>query len=339
MIVLEPSAVLGIPAGVAGAATGWNQYTPIASELPQRSSELPAFFNNRGILVVALEQPAQLTMPGFQVADISSYDWWMTCLGLSWKLTADAGLFLASGSGQVALVTDPAHPFGLYIELNSGFVVRLSDAVAADEHVTILAENRVQKAVAIEVTVSQGRAILVPAPQSQQWRDILYSTSELVWSQRGADDARWRLRTETALEEDLNRALEEVKVIRRRVREVKHQVLQLPHVARAVRYFETAIQGTPTPAKSLPHLYKAIETIEYRFGSEKQAAEALGVSVNTFKRIKRLANDPEFAIRHAPEDSVSEVKAAEFDAAIKDVASIVLLLIEMEVRATVGPNG
>ncbi len=117
------------------------------------------------------------------------------------------------------------------------------------------------------------------------------------------------------------------------VRNVKHKVLQLPYVARAVRFYETATQGTATPAKSLPNLYKVVETVEYRFGGEKQAAEKLGVSATSLKKIKRLANDPEFAIRHAPEETISEVQAKEFQAAIDDTAKIVLLLIEAEVLA------
>ena len=344
-IVLEPSWVIGLLPGSVGEAMNWDHYEYVSSELPHRSSQLSDFFNNTGLLVVALEQPARLTMHEFNASDISSYDWWMTSLGLPWQVTADVGLFLSPGSGQVGLVTDPAHPFGAYVELNSGFAVRLSDGVVAADHVAILAENRVQKAVAVEVTVSQGRAILVPAPQSQHCRDLLYSTTELVLSQRGASDAHWKLAIETGLEEELDVALEQVKVIRsraderlRHVREVKHLVLQLPHVARAVRYYELATQGMPTPAKSLPHLYKAVETIEYRFGGEKQAADMLGVSGNTLKRIKRLANDPEFAIRHAPENTVSEMEAREFDSAVKDTARIVLLLIEKEVLEMLEPK-
>lgn len=344
-IVLEPSWIVGqLPGGMADAMS-IDHYEYVAGDLRQRSSQLSDFFNNRGLLVVALEEPAHLTLQEFQAPAISSYDWWMTSLGLSWQVSADTGLFLMPGSGQVGLVTDPNHSFGPYLELNRGFSVRLNDRVADDENVSILAESRVKNAVAVEVTVLSGAAVLVPPPQSPQYRDLLYSATEEVLHARGAGDSRWKLGIEATLEGELAQALAQMRVIRsnaddrlRRVREVKRRVLQLPHVARAVRFYETAIQGAPTPAKSLPNLYKLVETVEYRFGGEKQTAEKLGISVSAFKRIKRLANDPEFAIRHAPEIAISEVKSKELHQAVEDAAGILLLLIEMEVLAMLEPK-
>jgi hypothetical protein len=69
-IVLEPSWVISLLPGGITEAMGVDHYEYVAGDLRQRASQLSDFFNNGGLLVVALEEPAQLTLEQFQAPAI-----------------------------------------------------------------------------------------------------------------------------------------------------------------------------------------------------------------------------------------------------------------------------
>lgn len=346
LIVLEPSWVLrGLPG--ARQTVSDDFFAHLHGALLRRRNELPEFFDAGGIMVVSLEDPC--TVSSDYNLEFDSYQWWVPTVGIN-NLPPDA-VPVVVGSGEISLVTEPGHPFGLYLEVNRTYHVRLRPELYADEHVIVLAENRLGQPVALEVPVDQGLLVLVTPPADSYKRDHLMSAARNVHEQRAGRTDSWRLAAEHRLEEERDRILAEMRVRReaaelklQRTRELRQQILQQPHVARAIRYFERATEGTPTPKKSLPHLYNLVEVIEQRLGGKQAAAKSLGISSKSLERIKRLANEGPRDIRHAPTDSVAETTWSEFSEALSDAKASLKALIEYEANSLApdhvsGPSG
>lgn len=332
-IVLNPASVLHLGPGEVIDAPGL--FAHLHSPLARRSEELPDFFAAGGVLVASLEPVSQLTYNDFGGV-LDSYEWWgiRAELGL---IAAVGAMMVSPGHGPIDLITEPGHPFRDYLESTVAYQVRMTCEVSSQAHVTVLAENRIGEAVAIEIGVRAGLIIAVPPPTNAASSALLMSALDRLLAIRRIHTARWKLAAETAVEAKRNAVLSELRAQRDAadselagLSALRDDVLRLPAVARAIRYYEQATDGTPTPRSSLPIIYKCIEVIEDAFGGESPAVVALGISNRKLKRIKALANRTSLDIRHAPSatDEPLPISDQDFLQALADTGELLRAFIE-----------
>jgi hypothetical protein len=112
---------------------------------------------------------------------------------------------------------------------------------------------------------------------------------------------------------------------RKKVAEARGELVALSHptLNQCYDYFESAKNDYAESANGrsgnvLSHLYKMVETIEGKYGGERQAKEALGLA-EEWNRVKRWANDPRHDQRHA---SQGLVISTNLEQAMKDGQAI-----------------
>jgi hypothetical protein len=311
--------------------------------LSRRSTELPDFFDNYGVLFVALEEPVT-SFGGYLSGefDYDNYSWWLQTLRLPLG-GSDARFLVTAGFGTSLQIREPGHPFETYLRLAGSYKVRINPDVSAAPSISILAENRPHQPVAIEMPVQSGSAILVPPIKDDglaSW--FHHAVMETLVSRTGVP-SEWQLAAERELQERRNQVLSKIRAERlsvekqlAEVRTVKESLLKIDAVDRARTYLGNATSRTPTAGHSLPQLRKLIETVADRLGGEKMAAEKLGIPVENLKRINRLASDPRFDVVHPPQESVVSIDPAKFQRALKDGRLIFERLLEYEYAQATG---
>lgn len=334
VIVLDPAAVLGsatsgqideIPPGA---------YRQLSDELDVRSSELFAFFSNGGLLVAGLEPPAFLHAPGI-AGFVDSYRWWWNNLGI-WSASSDPKHYLTIGRGTSTQIEEPGHPAETYIRNLADYFVRISAPLPIGA--VVLATSKAGDPIAVEVSVRDGAAILVPGGGALGGTGLRQLLARQLAELRFGQSADWQLKAEVAELEALSFETARIKEARdqsvsklRGIRERKQRLLAIPAVQNVLTYYRKATAGTPTPEQTLPQLYKLVEQIEDRLGGPSAVSEKLGIPIATLKRLKRLASDPKYDIRHGVQEGEAQPIAPDhLAAAMSDAKGLVRAFLDHE---------
>jgi hypothetical protein len=310
--------------------------------LDQRQRELEPFFAKGGVLLVELIATPDVHSQ-FSARALDIYRWWLSGTPLPYPPDPDSRrtVFDISASGSSILPLVPGHPLETYLQTLRKYEVRFGNYIAALSNVTVLAVNRAEEPVAIEVPMGRGMIVAVPAPMDENHRIRLsIDLLEILRMQLG-NTSEWPLVEEEALRVERQRVLAELMEQRKRldasaaeVQVVKAKVLQETHIRRALRYWARATKFGATPKTTVDELYGLIEMLKDFYNSDwNSLGQKIGVPNNSISRIKTFANRPELHLRHTTAEDPLAIEQAELDKVIQDGHAIVMAFIEQRYAA------
>lgn len=336
-IVLEPCwLLLSVPSDGEAHLVEHQDLLKFVEAANRHGDEFNDFYRNGGILFVLLDEPCLISSEDLlgNALQVHSYEWWLSSIKQRLSSSAfDTAVRVTPGTSIV--IREPGHPLENYLRLVSSYPLHIRPRVLRPEDV-VLATDRVGNPIAVEIPMEQGALILVPAEPGANTTELNDGIMSIL-NRRLGPASRWHLTKERELQQELDDLLrvsrdnrEEIESRLALVRASKVKLLAIPAIERILRYHEKAIEGTPTPFKSLPELRKMVEAIEYRLGGDTRAARMLQLTSADFKRIKRLASDPGYDVRHPVQDSTNLVDPAQFDRALYTASTMVENLLELE---------
>jgi hypothetical protein len=97
-------------------------------------------------------------------------------------------------------------------------------------------------------------------------------------------------------------------------------------------YWNRITQEGTSAARIMQDLYKLIELLEHLYGGEHALPEALGVDLTRIKRVKRLANEEKYDLRHADSKETQAVRPPEVQDALEVGRDLVQRFLDRRYR-------
>jgi hypothetical protein len=320
----------GLSPGYSLQVTG-QVFDEMRRRLGERATELRAFLNSGGLLVVRLRAPSGLSTAsnvlfrGDQVS-LSLADWWMVCVAPLWQLhEADIETVLGAQGSRIT-VDEPAHAFEPYLRL-AGYAATLQHLALTDGRLVKLASNPVGDAVGAECVVSEGAVVILPA----EGDDEILADGVHAWlTLRRARRDTWPLPQEQTLISRLDAIeasfLAERDGIFKGLAEIatkKNRVMQDHDVRRILDRFRRATRASTAPAEALIHLHAAVEIIEERLGGERALVATLSIPKARVNAVKQPANDRALASRHVGTGDDRPVPSEQLDEALSATSAVI----------------
>jgi len=341
-ILLEPTWTTltgvesGVPAPGGTARMDQKWVVLVGRSLHERHTQLEAFFRAGGVLVVLGNLPSAVYW-SYDHLDSHAEDltethrWWSDYAGPIGDLhrrRAD-GFLLGSGTGPLD-IHEPGHFLESLIEPAS-YSVRMPAREHLTPEITVLATNRVGDPVAVEIPVHRGRILILPSGVDQI--KVMAAVHSVQQSVAEVVDG-WKLPDETEVERARDERLHALRVERdaaekalSAIRIIKQAAVSDIDAQRVLKYYRAGTDQSRAIKRQMTDLYTMVEILEgWCGGGEKDVETQLGVSV---KRIKKVANQPQYDYRHATTGPPVGADVALIDAARQDATSLVQAFLDV----------
>lgn len=317
-----------------------NLFESVRLRLRRRTQEAADLLAHGGVLIVRLFPLSGLTtthgnpwLGQPRQERTSSADWW---LGLdqrwSWMNTnLPETPAVISTSGTVAHVNDPGHLLEGYLRA-SRYQATLSRTFIEGSGARVLATNRGGEVLAIEMPITAGLLLILPADGSEI---VLADGLSKLLDLRNSLTSEWPLSNEVtafALLEEAERELHASRLQAQEsifaVQERKRRIMQDPAVVRVTDFYRSALSPGTSRQTALAKLYSAIELIQKSLGGAGQMLAVLSIAKGTVDKVKQPANDPTGEARHVAPGATAEIDDAVIREATAAAREIVLSYLE-----------